>query len=168
VFVGNPGYPPNREGLRWFLHEIAPRIGTRFGLDVVGDGAPVADPPAGVSVRSHGFRRDIRPWLRGAAAAVCPLRLAAGLQNKAVQAMACGTPVVATPNVGRSLGARAGRDMLLAPTAGSFAAACRALLDRPALRRRIGTAGRRLALRLCALPAAERELERAVARLGHG
>ncbi len=173
VFVGNLDYPPNRQGLAWFLRDVAPRIGRAdVGLSVVGGGntAPFRDlvRSCGLAVRFHGFRPEIRDHLKRAAMAVCPLPLAAGLQNKAVQAMSCRTPVVATPNVARAIGAVAGRDLLAGSTPAAFAAACRLLLDRPVLRRGLGESGRRVVARRFGMPVAERALHAAVAALGAG
>lgn len=171
VFVGNLDYPPNRQGLDWFLREVAPRIARAdVTLQVVGGGriGPFESMIAssGLTVRFHGFRPAVQEYYREAAAAICPLPLAAGLQNKAVQAMACGTAVVATPNVAAAIGARPGREALVGGTPPAFAAACRLLLDRPALRRRLGDAGRRLVTSRFGLPVAERVLFRAVESLG--
>ena len=53
--------------------------------------------------------------------AICPLRYGVGIQNKVLEAMAMGTPVVASLQVCRSLDARAGRDMLVGSSADELA-----------------------------------------------
>lgn len=150
VFLGNMAYPPNQEGLAWFLREGARALassapGTR--VDVVGAGVPgwlrrLAD-GCGVPVRFRGFVRDVRPALAGAAALLGPLPVAAGLQNKVVQAMAVGTPAVVTPNVAAALGARDGRELLVSASAAGLARRAARAANRPALRRRLAAAARR-------------------------
>ncbi len=53
-----------------------------------------------------GYVDDIRPYLDGACVAVAPMQVAVGVQNKILEAMAMGLPVVATPLATRALGAR--------------------------------------------------------------
>lgn len=174
VFLGNLKYPPNQKGLEWFLREIAPRIAAaRPGLriTVVGGG-----PGAGLLRSSKrcrmrvvfsGFDPDPRPALRRAFAMICPLPLASGLQNKAVQALACGTPLVTTRNVAKALTARAGKDLLAGDSPDEFAGCIIRLADDPGLARSISTAGRRLAARRFGFGAAAARLNAAWARRTH-
>jgi glycosyltransferase involved in cell wall biosynthesis len=79
--------------------------------------------------------------------------------NDALQAMAIGTPLVASPQVGRSLGAIAGRDLLLAEGPGELARAVLDLLDDPRYRGQIGRAGRAYTERTHSPAVAIHELE---------
>jgi glycosyltransferase involved in cell wall biosynthesis len=66
---------------------------------------------------------DVRPWLAHAACAVAPLRIARGIQNKVLEAMAMARPVVVTPQAAEGIRAEAGRDFYLAPGEAEFSEA---------------------------------------------
>ncbi len=85
----------------------------------------------------------MQDYIQGAALAVAPLLYGAGIQNKVLEAMACGAPVVASPQASQSLAARPRQDFLLAATPDEFAAAILALLGSLELRNELGRAGRR-------------------------
>ncbi len=89
-----------------------------------------------------GFVEDLRTYLASATLAVAPLRYGDGLQNKVLEAMAMGTPVVATLQVARALQARQGREIILAEPPLEFAHAILNLLDEAGQRKRLGMAGR--------------------------
>ncbi len=69
---------------------------------------------------------DVRPYLARAGVVVAPLRIARGIQNKVLEGLAAGRPVVVTPNALDGIGAKAGRDVLVAAAADDFA---RAVID---------------------------------------
>lgn len=81
-------------------------------------------------------------YIQASTIAVAPLLYGAGIQNKALEAMSCGTPVVATSQATAALAIRAGEDVLVANGPEEFAVAVRELLDRPDLRATVGAAGR--------------------------
>src|SRR5207248_10370759 len=69
---------------------------------------------------------DVRPYVAHAVAAVAPMRIARGIQNKVLEAMAMGKPVIATPGALEGISAEPGRDVLLCVDAPQIAdAACR-------------------------------------------
>ncbi len=86
---------------------------------------------------------DIRPYLRRAALAVAPLTYGVGIQNKVLEAMACGTPVVATPQAVSALSAVVGRDVAVANSPEDLAVTILGLLDDPDQCARLGRNGRR-------------------------
>src|SRR4029079_13613385 len=99
VFTGVMNYLPNADGCIWFAEEILPRIqarmpGARFA--VVGAHPPPAVERLGrlPGVTVTGFVDDTRDWLGRAAVSVAPLRIARGIQNKVLESMAMGVPVV--------------------------------------------------------------------------
>jgi glycosyltransferase involved in cell wall biosynthesis len=90
---------------------------------------------------------------------VAPLLYGAGIQNKVLEAMACGAPVVASPQASQSLAAVPGQDFLLASGAQEFASAILTLLDSPGQRSEIGHAGRRFVETNHSWDSAARQLE---------
>jgi len=119
VFTGRMDYRPNIDAVQWFAHEVLPVLQRRAPaarLWIVG-AAPSAEVRAlarlpGVQVT--GRVADTRPWLAAADVVVAPLRIARGIQNKLLEAMAMARPVVATPEAFEGVQAMPGRDILLA------------------------------------------------------
>ena len=108
------------------------------------------DPPANIRVLGEhplvtvtGTVEDIRPYLQSATMAVVPMVYGAGLQNKVLEAMACGTPVVATPQAVLALQAKPEQDLLLAQTPSDFAEQVIRLIENPDFRQKVGISGRR-------------------------
>lgn len=145
VFVGHLAYPPNAEAMLWFLRDIFPKIRKarpKASLDIIGGSAPSSlkayEGQAGL--RFHGFVKDFRPLLWAAGFSVCPVRLAAGRQNKILDAFATGTPVLATALTAAGVEAKAEKDLLTAETAEEFAAQALRLMERPVLGRGLAIA----------------------------
>lgn len=165
IFHGNMGYFPNDEGARWFLREVWPRIiipCPDARLLIVGTGPTVelqriAAGMPGVTVT--GAVPEIAPLLSAAHVAVCPLHSGSGLQNKVLEAMACETPVVATPTVVAGLDRRAQGEISTADSPLAFAEAVRDLLTDTARRREIGVAARKSVLALYDWECLGKELE---------
>lgn len=97
VFTGQMDYRPNIEAVRWFVRDVLPRV-PRARFAIVGR-APVAEVQAlaGSRVIVTGEVPDVRPWLAAASVVVAPLKLARGVQNKVLEAMAMARPAVASP-----------------------------------------------------------------------
>jgi glycosyltransferase involved in cell wall biosynthesis len=72
---------------------------------------------------------DVRSYLLHARAVVAPLRVARGIQNKVLEAMAMGRPVVVTSGAAAALTARLGVDLEVADDAADFAAKVLAVMD---------------------------------------
>lgn len=132
VFTGHMGYWPNVDAVRWFAEAVLPGIRrdlpeARFAI-VGADPAPaVRDLASLPGVVVTGRVPDVRPYMAHATAAVAPLRIARGVQNKVLEAMSMALPVVATPQAWTGIDAEPGRDLLLAEDAEGFAAAALAL-----------------------------------------
>ena len=116
VFTGAMDYWPNVDAVTWFAAEVLPRLREQrpqLRFHIVGRTptaavrALAADPGAGVVV--SGTVPDVRPYLQHAAVVVAPLRLARGIQNKVLEAMAMGRPVVAASACVEALDGRARR-----------------------------------------------------------
>jgi len=134
VFTGQMDYAPNVEAVRWFVERVLPLIRRAHpdaALAIVGR-APVAAVRAlakvpGVTVT--GEVADVRGHLAAARVAVAPLQLARGIQNKVLEAMASGLPVVATS--GAAEGIDHAGTLRIADDPDRFAAEVAALLRAP-------------------------------------
>ena len=134
VFTGAMDYRPNIDAVEWFARNVFPAIRREFASAqfwIVGY-RPAAsvrrlgrDP--GVHVTGEVF--DVRPFLRHGACVVSPLRIARGVQNKVLEAMAMGKPAVVTPAALEGLGAGHGREVLVAAGAEGFARAVMEVLS---------------------------------------
>ncbi len=89
-----------------------------------------------------GYVADMRPYLQRATLAVAPITYGAGIQNKVLEAMACGTPVVASSAAATPLSAVPGRDLLVGDSPDELASAILTMLAAPLRRDAISAAGR--------------------------
>jgi sugar transferase (PEP-CTERM/EpsH1 system associated) len=147
VFVGALDYFPNVDGVRWFCHEIWPQIGIlRPGMELqlVGrrPGAMVRDLARIANVKVPGQVPDVRPYVANAAIIVVPLRIARGMQNKVLEAMAMAKAVIASPEALEGIDAIPGTHVLKASTPAEWVDAVCKLDGNPLLRRRLGDAAR--------------------------
>lgn len=142
VFTGQMDYPPNVDAVRWFAAEGLPRLpGARFAI--VGRApVPAVERLAGPHILVTGGVPDVRPWLAAADAVVAPLRIARGIQNKVLEAMAMARPVIATPAAFEGIDAEPGRELLVADGADALTEAASALLADPARAAALGAAAR--------------------------
>jgi len=125
AFTGAMDYWPNIEAAQWFVAEVMTALRHRFpAFDfwIVG-----AHPAASLrrlargDVHVTGRVPDIRPYIAYADAVVAPLQIARGIQNKVLEAMAMGKPVVATPAALEGLDLKVGDEVLAASNAQQFA-----------------------------------------------
>lgn len=171
AFTANMAYPPNLAAVRFFARRVWPCLRRRWpNLEwwLIGKRPEavrhlVASDPR---IRLFGPVDDAVAWLARAKVAVAPLHAGSGTRVKILEAWAAGTPVVSTSLGAEGLPAAAGRHLLLADTPEEFARAVSALLESPALRRRIGEAGRALYEERFTWPAGWKELEDFFATLG--
>jgi sugar transferase (PEP-CTERM/EpsH1 system associated) len=134
VFTGAMDYRPNIDAVSWFAREVMPLLregGRSPGFWIVG--ANPADEVrrlAGLAgVHVTGRVPDTRPYLAHADVVAAPLRIARGIQNKVLEAMAMGRPVVATPQAFQGIRAEPGRELLIAEDAGALARCVTEVLD---------------------------------------
>ncbi len=148
VFLGRMDYFPNVDGMVYFVNRIFPAIRRNVPnaeLRIIGSNPirkirNLAKVP-GVSVT--GYVPDVRAYLIDAAVAVAPLRIARGTQNKILESMAMGIPVVATPEAAKGIQAVPGRHLLVADRAEAFASQVVEVLQNAELRKDLSEAGRR-------------------------
>ena len=147
VFVGALDYRANLEGLEWFCDRAWPLIRSRCPntrLKLVGSNPGTAARRLAVreGVELVGEVPDVRPHVAEADIVVIPLRIARGIQNKVLEALAMGKAVVATPQAIEGLETRSGEHLFEATTPEAWSdAVCRLLSDAED-RARLGRAGR--------------------------
>jgi polysaccharide biosynthesis protein PslH len=147
VFLGRMDYFPNIDGICWFARKMFGTIRSRVPgaeLRIVGSNPAravrrLAEIP-GVTVT--GFVKDVRPYLSAAAVAIAPLRLARGTQNKVLECMSMGIPVVTTQEAARGIQANEGEQLAVAKTPAEFVQLTVELMSNPARRYQLGEAGR--------------------------
>ena len=151
VFTGAMDYWPNVDAVAWFAREMLPALReTRPDLHfwIVGRSpSPAVQALAGDHVHVTGTVPDVRPYLQHAAVVVAPLRLARGIQNKVLEAMAMAQPVVAADSCVQVLQAEPGHDIVPATEAADYVRELGQLLDDPARARAMGQAARQRVLR---------------------
>jgi len=147
VFTGAMDYRPNVDAVLWFAAEVWPRVRSirpRAAFLIVGS-KPLPevkklDGRDGIVVT--GRVDDVRPYIAGADVVVAPLRIARGIQNKVLEAMAMAKPVVATTAAFEGIEAVPGEHLLVEDEADAFAARVLDLAGDPTRARAIGGAAR--------------------------
>lgn len=151
IFVGYFRHGPNVDGALWLCTEIAPHLRERLPdarVRLVGRDAPpsvqaLAERP-GVEVA--GYVPDLAAAMAAATVVTLPLRQGSGLRGKLLEAWSAGKAVVATRVACEGTAAVDGEHCLIADEPAQFAAAIARLIGDPALRARLGAAGRALVL----------------------
>jgi sugar transferase (PEP-CTERM/EpsH1 system associated) len=147
VFVGALDYRPNVDAACWFSREVWPAILRQHpearlrlvGRQPVQEVVRLGQVP-GVEV--VGQVPDVRPYVAEAAIVVAPLRIARGIQNKVLEALAMAKPVVASPQGLNGLGNKLDLPALTASERSEWVEHIVRLLENPTLRRQLGAAGR--------------------------
>jgi glycosyltransferase involved in cell wall biosynthesis len=148
LFTGAIDYQPNTDAVLHFAGEIWPLVrrsapGATFAI-VGKDPPPAVRALAGDGVVVTGTVPDVRPWMQAAAVFVVPLRVGGGTRLKILEALASGRAVVSTSIGCEGLAVTPGREILVADAPAAFADAVVRCLRDPALRARLGAAGRAL------------------------
>lgn len=135
VITGNLHHPPNVQAVEYFCAEILPLIQSKFpsvSLYLVG-----ANPSAQIrkwetinsAIKVIGSVPDIRPYLREALVSICLVRVKIGTQTKILEALACGTPVVTTPEGNNGIQGIQGKHLEIADNPQEFATKVIKLLE---------------------------------------
>jgi len=145
VFVGAMDYWANIDAVNWFARAIFPAVrayrpGIEFYIVGARPTAAVMSLAALPGVTVTGAVPDVRPYLAHAFAAVAPLRIARGIQNKVLEAMAMEQTVIASPQALEGIGAHPGEELFVAKDESEFADKIISLLKMPG--REIGRAAR--------------------------
>jgi sugar transferase (PEP-CTERM/EpsH1 system associated) len=147
VFTGTMDFRPNVDAVLWFAHQVLPRVREEVPevhLFVVGQRPhrrldSLQTRPA---ITLTGWVDDVRPYIAQAAVYIAPLRIGGGTRLKLLEAMAMAKPVVATRLGAEGYPVENGRELLLADTPSSFAAAVVSLLQAPKRRAELGKSAR--------------------------
>ena len=150
VFTGAMDYWPNIDAVVWFATAVLPELRRRhpaLRFYIVGrNPAPAVRQLAGAHVVVTGTVDDVRPYLLRAAVVVAPLRVARGVQNKVLEAMAMARAVVVSQICAAGIDALAGRDFEVAGDVASYLALIDALLRQPVRAQAMGRAARQRVL----------------------
>ena len=143
LFAGQMDYRPNTDAVSWFAREVLPQIPDATFVIAGRNPAAEVRALAGKRIRVTGAVADMRSWLAAADVVTAPLRIARGIQNKVLEAMAMARPVVASPAAFEGIEAEPGRHLLVADDPAAMAEAVRGLLSNPAGAAQLGTEARR-------------------------
>jgi len=168
-FIGRMDYYPNQECMLRFTRDVWPLVrGVRPAMKLLIVGA---DPSPAIralgdlpGVTVTGSVPDVRPHVRGSAAMVAPLAIARGTQNKILEAMAMGVPVVTSRAAAGGVDAEAERHLLVADAPQEVAAAILRIVDHPDERARLAAAGRERMLSHHAWPRSMQRLDSIIER----
>jgi glycosyltransferase involved in cell wall biosynthesis len=148
LWLGGLDWPPNLEGVRWFLSGVLPELlrpsFPPIELHIVGAHPPtdVAAYDNGDSVRVHGYVDDIEHHKSRADVLIAPLFSGSGVNVKVVEALAAGLAVITTTTGVTGLEAVPGRDLLVANSPHDFTREIARLARHPEVRRSLGDNGR--------------------------
>lgn len=147
VFSGAMDYWPNIDAVTWFATELLPQIrrdvpDARFWI-VGMNPAPAVQALTGEGITVTGTVPDVRPYIAHADVVVAPLRIARGIQNKVLEAMAMARPVVVSAEAAVGLSARKGEDCEIAQNGEEAVRMVTRLLQDPDVGCVMGAAARR-------------------------
>jgi glycosyltransferase involved in cell wall biosynthesis len=148
IHVGTMYWPPNIDGIRWFIHEVYPHIRAKrpnVVFDVIG-----ARPPQeivnlsgdGTGINVTGYVDDPTPYLEQAGVMVVPLRAGGGMRVKILNALAQGLPIVSTSLGCEGIAVTHDQSILIADSPPDFAEAVLRVLADPELAIQLGDNGR--------------------------
>ena len=149
--LGTLQYPPNADGIRWFIHEVYPLVREqvpRASLTIVGKNPPqdfvqlAANSQDAITVT--GYVPDLKPYLEQANQVVVPVRVGSGMRVRILEAFAQAMPVVTTTIGLEGIEASPDEDVLVADTPADFAARVVNVLTDETLQNRLSMNGRRL------------------------
>lgn len=152
LHIGTMYWPPNVDGILWFIKEVFPLIRARRPdviFDVVGARPPdeiraLGGPGTGINVA--GYVEDTLPYLRQAGAMVVPLRAGGGMRVKILNSLSQAMPIVSTTIGAEGIDAVNGCHLFVADMPEDFARATLQLLEDRALAHQMGVNGRQLIL----------------------
>jgi glycosyltransferase involved in cell wall biosynthesis len=152
VTLGALHYPPNSDGIRWFVNDVFPLVRRRIpeaSLAIIGKNPPrdfldaaARNPEA---IQLTGYVPELAPYLAQSSLMVVPVRAGGGMRVRILEAFAYAMPLVTTTIGLEGIQAEIGKDVLVADTAAGFAERVCELLENVSLQARLAANGRRLA-----------------------
>ncbi len=165
--IGSLNYPPNADGIRWFLRDIFPEIKKQkpeAALTIIGKNPPkdffTLASPFRDAIQITGYVEDLTPYLEKSALMVVPVLAGGGMRVRILEAFSRGIPVVTTSIGLEGIAAENGRDVIVEDDPIEFANAVVALLDNPAEQRRLAYNARDLVTTLYDWKAVLQELDK--------
>jgi polysaccharide biosynthesis protein PslH len=151
VFTGAMDYQPNIDAVVWFAEAVLPalravRDQAQFVIVGSNPGPAVRALAERPGILVTGRVSAVQPYLAYAAAAVAPLRIARGIQNKVLEALAMGRPTIVSADALTGIGTPSSAPVIVADGADAWVAACLRLLDDPAFAAALAARGRPFAL----------------------
>lgn len=152
VTLGTLHYPPNADGIRWFLNEVFPCVRQQIPdatLTIIGKNPPQdfldaqAQHPS--AIRVTGYVPELVPYLEQSALMVVPVRVGGGMRVRILEAFAYGMPVVTTTVGLEGITATLEEDVLVADSAVDFAGRVCELLNDVSLQEKLSINSRQLA-----------------------
>lgn len=149
--MGTLYYPPNADGIRWFLQEVFPLVLKKMPdvtITIVGKNPPrdfvrlAEDPKSGVIVT--GFVEELDPYFAKSALMVIPVRAGGGMRVRILEAFARAMPVVTTTVGLEGIDAQPGRDVLVSDMPSDFADSVLRLMQDKSLQATLASNGRQL------------------------
>lgn len=136
IFIGKMDYRPNIDAVLWFGRHVFPQIrqqqpDVRFQIIGLNPHARLDELRSMPGIEITGGVEDVRPFIAAATLYVIPLRVGGGTRFKALEAMACGKPIVSTSLGVEGIGVEDGQHLLIADTPQDFANAVLRLLADP-------------------------------------
>jgi glycosyltransferase involved in cell wall biosynthesis len=152
VTLGTLHYPPNADGIRWFIHEVFPLIKQKLpeaSLTVIGKNPPsdfvqIAHQNPN-SIKVTGYVPDLTPYLEKAGVMVVPVRAGGGMRVRILEAFARGMPVVTTTIGIEGIEASPGEEVIIKDVPSEFAEAVVNLINDRGLQEKLARKGRLLA-----------------------
>jgi polysaccharide biosynthesis protein PslH len=126
IITGNMNHPPNIEAVEYFCGTVFPKVKQRISqanLWLVGANPVIAVSKWAADSQIHvtGFVPEMSAYLQQAMVSVCAVQLETGSQTKILEALACGTPVVASSAANHGIGAVSGQHLYVADSSAEFA-----------------------------------------------
>jgi polysaccharide biosynthesis protein PslH len=142
IFVGNMAYPPNIAAISYFVSQVFPKVQARnpqCELVIIGPNPPetLVRECSQPGIQFSGFVPDLNEYLERATVSVAPMRSGSGIQNKVLEAMASGIPVVATTVGLGGIQATPGQHLLVEDQPEQIAEAILRVFQEPELRQNL-------------------------------
>lgn len=150
--MGTLYYPPNADGIRWFVQNVFPLIRQKMPkvtLTIIGKNPPkdfvhLAENPQKSGVAVTGFVEELDPYFAKSALMVIPVRAGGGMRVRILEAFARAMPVITTTIGLEGIHAEPGKDVLVEDNPEDFAQSVTDLLQDKALQEKLSINGRRL------------------------